>query len=106
MALTDCVIDATDPGYGRPLRYYVLFSDEASLKASGLEALSVEAIFCNRYYWFRSFAKSYERAHGRDAGLEQQAFKLLESAPSTVDWSVVEAIDAMVDAEISPPDAE
>jgi hypothetical protein len=56
------------------------------------------ALFYNRYYWFKRFVKQRESEHGFDAGLEQQAFKLLEAAPADIDWSMVEAIDARAQA--------
>lgn len=50
-------------------------------------------LFYNRYYWFRRFGKMYSAIHGKDSGLEQQAFQMLEQARSEIDWQVIEAID-------------
>jgi hypothetical protein len=45
--------------------------------------------YYNQYYWFERFVSAWQAAHGKDAGLEQQAFKVLENAPEDVDWDVV-----------------
>ncbi|HEY2518182.1 MAG TPA: hypothetical protein VGI39_45240 [Polyangiaceae bacterium] len=98
-AFSAYAVDTEDPESSRLFRRYVLFSDDASLNAAGLRALPEDAIFYNRYYCFKKYVKRQEQARGFDAGLEQQAFSLLESAPPLVDWSVIEAIEARVDAE-------
>lgn len=33
-------------------------------------------------------------AQGYDAGLDQQAFQMLEAAPDDIDWSVIESLEA------------
>jgi len=57
------------------------------------EALDPERIFYNRYFWFRRFTKLWQVAHGPDAGLEQQAFQILEQAAFNVDWSLIQELD-------------
>jgi hypothetical protein len=74
--------------YGR----YALFSSDAAISEVGLSQLSAEDAFYNRYYWILVFAKRYRLSHGYDAGMEQQAFQVLESAPTTIDWSAVEDV--------------
>lgn len=71
---------------------YLLFSDSSLYKQVELGPLSETRIFYNRYYWFLTFAKLRRSKRGHDAGVEQQAFKLLESAPDAVDWGVVAEI--------------
>lgn len=78
-------------------RYYLLFSDPACIRAAGLDDIPVTSLFYNRYYWFKRFVNQRATVHGYDAGLEQQAFKLLEAAPEDVDWSVLEALDVQAD---------
>ena len=46
-------------------------------------------VFYTRYFWFSVLALQLRAAHGIDTGVEQQAFQLLEHAPSDVDWSVI-----------------
>lgn len=47
----------------------------------------------NRYFWFRRFQKEYCQKHGRDAGIEQQAFQILDWAITEIDWRVIQAIE-------------
>jgi hypothetical protein len=69
-----------------------------STHATGFEGLDPTALFYNRYYWFKRFVKQRASSRGFDAGLEQQAFKLLEAAPADVGWSIIEAVDALAQA--------
>lgn len=75
----------------RALEYYRLF-DEDIRSRSGLSSLSNEEAFYNQYYWYLVFAKLYQRSFGFDAGIEQQSFRLLESAPNGVSWERIEQI--------------
>ena len=51
-----------------------------------------KTVFYTRPYWFNRLVHLSEQRGVIDAGLQQQAFRLLESAPADVDWQVVEAI--------------
>jgi hypothetical protein len=82
-----------EPG-GAALRHHLLFADASRAHVAGF-SLDAVALFYNQYYWFKRFVCERDAARGHDAGLEQQAFQLLESAPDDVDWSVIEAIDAL-----------
>ena|SRR5688572_3285611 len=55
-----------------------------------------EEVFWSRYFWFSVFVRLETALKGPDAGLEQQAFKLLDSPfPECLpDWSELEKIDA------------
>jgi hypothetical protein len=94
--LTRAVEDAGDaPAF----RYYLVFEDGASAQSVGLAELDALTLFYNRYYWFKRFVKQHEARFGFDAGLEQQAFKLLEGAPEDVDWAVLGHLNARVQGE-------
>jgi hypothetical protein len=80
------------PG-GIALRYHLLFADASRAHTAGFN-LDAAALFYNQYYWFKRFVNQHAALAGYDAGLEQQASKLLEAAPEDVDWSVIEALDA------------
>src|SRR4051794_25528742 len=81
-----------DEQCGRALRNYLLFTHWPSLiNLEGAE-LSPSDIFYNRYRWFLTLVKLYHAKHGADAGLDQQAFRLLEEADIEVDWSAIEEI--------------
>ena len=58
------------------------------------DAVDPERLFYNRYFWFLRFATLRQAAHGPDAGLEQQAFKMLEYPEFDVDFQVVNELVA------------
>ncbi|MEM5421230.1 hypothetical protein [Paraburkholderia ferrariae] len=60
--------------------------------ALGVGDLSELVAFYNAYYWALVFAKIYQARYGFDAGIEQEAFKVLEVAPADVDWPTVERV--------------
>jgi hypothetical protein len=83
------------------LRYYRLFSSESLPPQVDIGGLTNAKVLYNRYYWFLTYAKRHMRYSGYDAGLEQQAFKLLDQAECEVDWSMVEAIVRRVEREVA-----
>jgi hypothetical protein len=87
---------AEDAGEAPAFRYYLVFENGASALSVGFAELDAPTLFYNRYYWFKRFVKQHEARYGFDAGLEQQAFKLLESAPEDIDWAVIGHLDARV----------
>jgi hypothetical protein len=92
-------IDCNDPEYGVAFRRFLLFAHWPYLLENlGLHA-TTEGLLYNKYYWMLRFSKLYERKHGFDAGIEQQAFKILESASFELDWNVVEHVTSLVDRE-------
>jgi hypothetical protein len=87
---------ALDSASREAYAWHLLFLDEAARRSLGLSHLSIEEVFYNSYFWVLIFSKRYESKFGWDAGIEQQAFKVLEAAPSSVDWEVVEEIEQTV----------
>src|SRR5947208_683299 len=72
---------------GEALARSLLFEHWPELLGAG-EAPDPQRLFYNRYYWFVRFVALRQAADGYDAGLEQQAFKMLEEADREVDWEV------------------
>lgn len=91
---TGFAIDPTNADYGRAFCRYMLFNNWPEM-VQELQ-LSESDLYYNRYYWARTFASAFQTVHGPDAGLEQQVFKIFESAPPDVDWNVIEAIENTV----------
>lgn len=91
-------IDFEDPTYGPAFRRYLLLSRWPEL-LSGRAPLTEAARFYNTYYWFLTTVRLWGARHGYDAGMDQQAFQMLEYADESVDLAVVEAIERQVDAE-------
>jgi len=56
------------------------------------------------YYWFVAFKGEYIKKYGKNEGLEQQAFKVLEAIDvelaNGVDWSIIEQIDSELNQEM------
>jgi hypothetical protein len=83
-------IDLDDPD-ARPLLWSLVFERWPDLLST--QDLDNATRFYNQYFWFVRFASAWQAAHGHDAGLEQQAFKMLETAPPEAVWGVVAQLD-------------
>lgn len=94
-------VDLDDAFYGDIFLYYLALSDPKIVMEIGLSHLSEFDIYYNRFYFFTLFSKLYQIKHGYDAGIEQQAFQLLEESPSGVNLAIVEYITARVDKEVT-----
>jgi hypothetical protein len=90
-----------DPLAGRALKFYLLLKEMPNLIAG--QGISPEQLFWSRYYWFLRHARLREAVAGRDAGLEQQAFQILEHPPANCspDWSVLEQVEAAVGRDVA-----
>jgi hypothetical protein len=85
--------DLDDDSYDSPyLNYLVLTHLRDRLPANLQEE---PLILYNRYFWFRRFIRMHSTKHGKVAGLEQQAFQILEHSMADLDWQVIEAIDEL-----------
>ena len=71
------------PSIGWCLRNYLVLTEFPELLCQ--EGLSPPEVFWSRYYWLLRFTRAWSQVVGFDAGLEQQMFKLLESAPDGLD---------------------
>ncbi len=85
-----------DPDVGPALSRFLLYSRQLTKAGSDLDPTTA---FYNAYYWFLKFKKAYTHKNGYDAGIEQQAFKLLEEASIDIDWSVIEEIEKSIVAD-------
>lgn len=83
-------IDLNNEHYGNSFIDYLLFTHYPDLVNPDVTSPKV---LYNRYYFFGKFIRLYQAEHGRDVGLDQQAFQILETATIVFDWSVIEAID-------------
>ena len=59
--------------------------------------ITLEDIIYSQYYWFNQYKREYYKKYGRDEGMEQQAFRLLENMnielSNNLDWAVIEQIE-------------
>ena len=56
---------------------------------------TLETILYSKYYWYDKYKNRYQKLYGKDAGVEQQQFMLLEEIEDkigTVDCETVEKI--------------
>ncbi|MDR3405473.1 MAG: hypothetical protein P4L99_23460 [Chthoniobacter sp.] len=81
-----------DPRFGRALLFYLLLTENGEALPA---QVSPEAIFWSRYYWFKRFLHTYETCVKKNAGMEQQAFQILEYPwpPCEPDWADLETVD-------------
>ena len=91
----DFGIDLSNESYGTAFRRYLILSHASTLLGA---AIDDGTVFYSQYYWFRLFSRRYCEINGQDAGLDQQAFKLIESADFDVDWAALQEIDSLVAA--------
>src|SRR5690606_15154075 len=86
--------------YGSALKYFLvllywpLFHEEKV-------AFTDNQIFYNKYYWFLKYLRLREIQRGPDAGLEQQAFKMIEQPEIDVDWMIIEEIHERIQKELN-----
>jgi hypothetical protein len=83
-----------DPAWEMCLRYYLVFHEHLEHQV-GLGDLDPIIELYNCYYWFKRFAHARAAHRGFDAGLDQQAFRLLETAPEGVDYELVRELDTL-----------
>lgn len=86
-------VDVREGEAGEALARSLLFEYWPDL-LGGSEELDRERLLYNRYYWFVRFVAIWQAAHGYDAGLEQQAFLMVEQADMQLDWDLLQQLDA------------
>lgn len=74
---------------------YVLFLEDEEQQIRSVGKYSMSDILYGRYYWFTKFLVRYETLYGKDAGMEQQQFKIIEAMDHAgcVDCSLLEKIE-------------
>jgi hypothetical protein len=90
-----------DPISGQALKFYLVLTELPLLIAD--LGLSAEEVFWSRYYWFLRHAKLRQATVGRDAGIEQQAFQILEypNPPCDPNWSELKSIETKVEQDVA-----
>jgi len=86
-----------DKLYGPSFANYVLLTN---FPEEFRDAFTDEDIFWNRYYWFLRFVKLHHWRDGPDAGMDQQAFQLIEYPPCEVDWLNFERVETQVKKDV------
>jgi len=86
------VVDIEDEIYGPSFRRFLLFAHCPDYLADHFPGIDRTTIFYNQYYWFMRFSRLYISKHGFDAGLEQQAFKMIENADCELDFAILDSL--------------
>src|SRR5439155_26387780 len=88
---------------GQALKFYLLLTEMPELIT--YQRVSTEKLFWIRYYWFLRYARLRAAVAGRDAGLEQRSFQILEHPypACTPDWSVIEKVEAAAERDSADP---
>jgi hypothetical protein len=95
-----------DPRDRYPFLYFLLFRHWPELLNGETTKLTAEDVFYNGYYWFVRLAKQHQASHGFDAGFEQQADEMWETAECNLDLEVLHEIKEKVAAEIATNEKE
>lgn len=74
---------------------YALSLKDNEQKILTITEYTLSDILYGRYYWFTKFLVQYEKLYGKDAGMEQQQFKIIEAMDyaGCVDCSLLNKID-------------
>lgn len=74
---------------------YALFLENNEQQILSIGKYSISDILYGRFYWFTKFLVRYEKLYGKDAGMEQQQFKIIEAMDyaGCVDCSLLEKIE-------------
>lgn len=74
---------------------YALSLKDNEQKILTITEYTLSDILYGRYYWFTKFLVQYEKLYGKDAGMEQQQFKIIEAMDyaGCVDCSLLKKID-------------
>lgn len=97
-AIRDATAIELEGRAGEYLRYHTLFASGLASRV-GLGDIDEALAFYNAYYWFERFVRARIAEHGPDAGLEQQAFQLLEHAPIELDPDVMTALTERIERD-------
>ena len=74
---------------------YALALEEQEQAILAMKKYTLPDILYGRYYWFTKFLVRYEGLHGRNGGMEQQQFKIIEAMDHAgcVECSLLEKIE-------------
>jgi hypothetical protein len=91
-------VESEDDSYGAAFRNFLLFAHCPDYLADHFPGLDRATVFYNQYYWFVRFSRLYMKKHGKDAGLEQQAFQMVENADCEIDLTIIDSLETPQDA--------
>ena len=75
---------------------YWCFFDEKEREIQELSGVSSEVILYSKYYWCTQYKNRFNELYGKDVGIEQQQYKIIEEMMQRmdgVDWGFVQMIE-------------
>lgn len=89
------IAEYSDEQLNMLFNYWYLF-DEKEKEIQGLLGVSLDLILYSKYYWCTRFRDKYNELYGKDVGIDQQQYKIVEDMTqriNDVDWSFVQRIE-------------
>jgi hypothetical protein len=74
------------------LKYHLLFTDPATMRAAGLDYVTEDVAVYNSCYWLLVCAKRRRPKLGSTSDYEQEAFMIVEDAWRELDFAIVEEV--------------
>lgn len=75
--------------------YWCLF-EEKEIEIQELIGISLETILYSKYYWCTQYINRYNVLYGKDIGIEQQQYKIIEEMDqrmNEIDWELIQRIE-------------
>lgn len=75
---------------------YWYFFDEKEKEIQELLRVSLEMILYSKYYWCTQYKNRFNELYGKDVGIDQQQYKIIEEMTqriNDVDWSFIQMIE-------------
>ena len=75
---------------------YWYFFDEKEKEIQELLGVSLKSILYSKYYWCTQYKNRYNGLYGKDVGIDQQQYKIIEEMTqriNDVDWSFIQMIE-------------
>ncbi len=75
---------------------YWVFFDEKEKEVQELLGVSLETILYSKYYWCTQYNNRSCALYGKDVGIEQQQYKIIEEMTQRikeVDWNLIQMIE-------------
>lgn len=75
---------------------YWYFFDEKEKEIQDLLGVSLETILYSKYYWCTQYKNRFNELNGKDAGIDQQQYKIIEEMTqriNDVNWSLIQMIE-------------
>ncbi|WP_059173177.1 hypothetical protein [Bacillus sp. FJAT-27445] len=88
------IITFDDEDLTKVLHYFLILKEFSKEIAAG-SPFTIEQVLYSQYYWFVYFKNQYFSKYGYDAGMDQQAFQLIEQLTYELDevnWDFLEQI--------------